>query len=257
MKNALPPSVSAEPVGGGITVYVSSDHRFGTDAVLLSDFALPRGSRPPALACDLGSGCGIIPLLWHGRGCAPEKVYAVELQSEGERLMRLSVEKNGLTGSFFPICADLTALTSSDLPLGRFDLVTCNPPYTPDGAGIKSAGSSDVLARHEVGCDLPAVCRSASGLLRFGGRFCLCLRPERLADAICAMREHRLEPKRLRPICQREGCDPWLLLIEGRRGGGHGLKLEYPLIVERCGEYSNEMKSIYSQFYDLANSTDS
>ena len=44
-----------------IYVCASSDHRFGTDAFLLADFS---GYRRKDMACDLGTGCGIIPLLW-------------------------------------------------------------------------------------------------------------------------------------------------------------------------------------------------
>ena len=92
-----------EYLGGGITVCVSQNHKFGTDAVLLSDFSLPKDAKKPELACDLGSGCGIIPLLWFGRGCAPQKVYAVEIQSEGAALMKLSAEKNKIGDRFFPV----------------------------------------------------------------------------------------------------------------------------------------------------------
>ncbi len=239
----------AEETLGGVTAFVSRSHRFGTDAVLLSDFALPEGAHMPSLACDLGSGCGIIPLLWFGRGCAPKQVYAVEIQPEGVELMRMSSEKNGLSGCFLPLCADMTALTAAQLPLGRFELVTCNPPYKADGAGIKSSEPSALTARHEGSCDIGSVCRAAARLLRFGGRFCLCLRPERLADAICAARENRLEPKRLRFVCQRDGEEPWLFLMEARRSGGVGLRVGPPLVIERDGGYSDELRRIYRQLY--------
>lgn len=239
-----------EYLGGGITVCVSQNHKFGTDAVLLSDFSLPKDAKKPELACDLGSGCGIIPLLWFGRGCAPQKVYAVEIQSEGAALMKLSAEKNMIGDRFFPVEADMTMLSSAQLPLGRFELVTCNPPYKAEGTGIKSRTDADLIARHEGSCDIFSVCKTAARLLRFSGRFCICLRPERLADAVCAMRENKLEPKRLRFIHQRAAAEPWLFLMEGRRGGKQGLRVEPPLIVEGENGPSDEMKRIYRQFYE-------
>ena len=81
--------------------------------------------------------------------------------------------------------------------------------------------------------------------LRYGGRFCLCHRPERLADVICALREAGLEPKRLRLVQQRPASAPWLLLAEGRRGGKPGLRVEPPLIVEGEGGFSPEMLRVY------------
>ena len=50
-----------EGLSDDIKIAVSSDHTFGTDAVLLSDFAKIK-ARDKAL--DMGTGCGIIPFLW-------------------------------------------------------------------------------------------------------------------------------------------------------------------------------------------------
>ena len=54
-------NISLQPLGNGAEIYVSKNHTFGTDAVLLSNFANPRRSEK---AVDLGTGCGIIPALW-------------------------------------------------------------------------------------------------------------------------------------------------------------------------------------------------
>ena len=49
------------PLAEHMQIVVSDRHTFGTDAVVLADFARIR-RRDRAL--DLGTGCGIIPLLW-------------------------------------------------------------------------------------------------------------------------------------------------------------------------------------------------
>ena len=242
--------MSTEYLGGGVSLYVSQNHKFGTDAVLLSDFALPKGAKKPEFACDMGSGCGIIPMLWFGRGVAAQKTYGVEIQHEGVELMRLTAAKNNIEDRFFPVEADLTALTSEQLPMGKFQLVTCNPPYKPEGTGIKSSADAAVIARHEGSCDIFSVCAAAKRLLRFSGRFCICLRPERLVDAMFAMRENSLEPKRLRFVRQRAATEPWLFLLEGRRGGKPGLRIETDIIMEGENGPSDEVKRIYSQFYE-------
>ena len=48
-----------ENLGSGITAVISKEHGFGTDALLLADFAAVKESNR---CCDMGSGCGIIPL---------------------------------------------------------------------------------------------------------------------------------------------------------------------------------------------------
>ena len=49
-----------EPLGNGFGLWVSNNHTFGTDAILLAHFA--RATKKDK-AVDLGTGCGIIPLL--------------------------------------------------------------------------------------------------------------------------------------------------------------------------------------------------
>ena len=232
-----------EELGGGVRLWVTPAHKFGADAFLLSDFAAPRaGDR----AADLGSGCGIVPALWFCRPeSAPREAVAVELQEAACAQMERSLAEGNLpAGRFVPLCADLRELRGR-LPAGGFDLVTCNPPYTGPGGGLLSADPAGRIARHETACTLADVSAAAGYQLRYGGRFCLCHRPERLADVVCALREAGLEPKRLRLVQQRPERAPWLLLLEGRRGGKPGLRVDPPLIVEGEGGLSPEMLRIY------------
>ena len=67
----------------GYDIYVSEDHRFGTDALLLAEFAAPS---PKDIVCDLCSGCGIVPMLFHAWGRPPAKAYSVEIQEEAVHL---------------------------------------------------------------------------------------------------------------------------------------------------------------------------
>ena len=52
--------IKKEPLGKDYFVWVNKFHTFGTDAVLLANFAK---AKPRDKAVDLGTGCGIIPLL--------------------------------------------------------------------------------------------------------------------------------------------------------------------------------------------------
>lgn len=130
---------------------------------MLSDFASPRRKD---LCCDLGTGCGIIPLLWF-RDEPPRLCYGVDIQKQAVMQLEQSVQKNGLEGRLFPLRADLKELSS--LPCGPLDLVTCNPPYKAQGSGILSGMDAEKIARHEVLCTIDDVCGAAARLLRFGG----------------------------------------------------------------------------------------
>ena len=223
-----------------LTVCASSDHRFGTDAFLLADFS---GYRHKDKVCDLGTGCGIIPLIMQKR-LPPEITYAVDIQEGAIRQLRLGLEHSETSG-IIPICADLRELWD-DAPLGRLDLVTCNPPYKAVNSGFESATEAQKIARHEIMCTIEDVCCAAEKLLKFGGRLCICNRPERLSDVISAMKNHSIEPKRLRFVSKNPDEAPWLFLIEGKKGSRPFMKVEKQLYIRSGDVFSEELKRIYS-----------
>ncbi len=232
-----------EPLGKGIFINVSKNHTFGTDAVLLSDFA---SSKKVKKHCDLGAGCGIISMLLL-RDEVAQQSFGIEISEEAVALAQKTAEEYA-KDKFFPLNADLTALKGV-LPFGEFDLVTCNPPYKANGTGIISSGEKDVIARHETLCTLEDVISAGSSLLRSSGRLCICQRPERLTDIIALMRKYKVEPKRLRTVSKKEGEEPWLVLVEGMRDAKSGLRIMPPLFVYSWdGEYSKEMLKIYGPY---------
>lgn len=216
-----------EYLSSQLQLIVSQEHTFGTDALLLASFSAPKRREK---AVDLGTGCGIIPFYWIREGLE-EKCFGVDIQERAIDQLKRSVELNGLEQRLSPVLCDLRAM-SGHFPAGSFDLVTMNPPYKPLGSGIISELQNEKIARHETMCTLEDITACASRLLRFGGRLCMCLRPERLCDAVTAMREARLEPKRLRFVAQRSGCRPWLVLIEGKRGAKPHLTVMEELYIE-------------------------
>lgn len=232
-----------EYIDGSLKLIVSDCHTFGTDALLLAAFSAPKRKNT---VCDFGTGCGIIPFYWLREGI--EKVHAVEIQPLACDQLTRSIEINSLGEKFCLINSDLRELKGK-LPEGAFDLVTMNPPYTAEGHGIISASSADKIARHETSLELTDVFLSAARLLKFGGRMCICLRPERLTEAMMGMREAKIEPKRLRFVSQRDGKVPWLFLLEGKKGRNPGLIVEKELHIENPdGTPSEEMIKIIGTY---------
>lgn len=235
-----------EPFGGGIKIIVSDEHKFWTDTILLADFAMPK--KNDKKVCDLGSGCGPIPLIWIRKGSAAS-ITAVEIQENACDMFRRSLLLNNISDNIEIINSDLRDLKGKTAA-SAYDLVVCNPPYKAEGTGIKSNSESHLIARHESMCTMDDIAACARSLLRFSGRFCMCQRPERLCDVIAAMRNNDIEPKRLRFVQQRKTKPPKLFLIEGKRGGRPGgLIIEPVLFIENeNGDFSEEMISIYGQY---------
>ncbi len=237
-------SEKMEQLQGGVSLFVSDAHKFGTDAFLLANFAAPRRKER---CCDLGSGCGIIPFIWCARAeDKPKQIFAVEIQAEAVALIEKSVAHNGLAGVVIPLRQDLRT-PSPLLAPAAYDVLTCNPPYKAANTGIISEAYSDQVARHEVLCTAHDVAEAAKRLLRFGGRLCVCQRPERLCDVMEAMRANGIEPKRLRFVQQRPDSAPWLFLLEGKKGARPFLSVEKPLIIEGPGGFSREVLDIYGK----------
>lgn len=230
-----------EKLGESCEICVTKEHTFGTDAFLLADFAK---ARHKDIVCDLGTGCGIIAVLMRLR-YEPKQVYGVDIQPQAIEQFELTVSRSGLKETY-PLLMDLKALTN-DAPLGRCDLVTCNPPYKAAKAGIESELSAHKIARHEILCNISDVCAAGNKLLKYGGRLCLCNRPERLADVMCAMRENGIEPKYLRFVSKSANDAPWLFLIEGRKGGGSFMQVLPQLYISGGGGISPELAQIYGK----------
>lgn len=234
-----------EYLGGNISVFTSKSHFFGTDAILLADFSNPHKNDK---VCDMGTGCGIIPMLWC-RNVMPQSVWALDIQPLAIEQVNLSAEKNNLKNITAVNC-DLRNIRDS-LPHAEFDLVAMNPPYKPINSGSQSKNEAEKTARHEVCCNIGDVTAAAKYLLRFGGRLCMCHRPERLCDIFEAMRKSGIEPKRLRLVCQHTGDAPWLALIEGKLGAKPGLRIE-PCLIMKNGDDSDteELINILGAYRD-------
>lgn len=229
-----------EPIGGGIVVYTSEAHRFGTDAFLLTAFSRYKAKDT---AVEFGTGCGIIPLLMQ-KHRPPKILYALDVQENAIAQLRRGITESGVTG-IVPVCADLRELWD-DAPLGAADLVLCNPPYQPPGSGYLAENDSQKIARHGLCCTPEDVCNAAARLLNSGGRLCVCGRPERLPDYICAMRAAGCEPKRLRFVQKTAADMPWLFLLEGKRGAKPFLQMEPPFLMYENGTLTAEAAALYT-----------
>lgn len=234
-----------EPLGGGISVIVSDENHFSTDTVLLADFAAPKKHER---TMEFGAGCGAISLIWC-RNTPPKSVTSVEIQPQAADMMRRSVELNGLADKITVVNADLRLLDGI-ADAGSLDMIAMNPPYKIGGGGVVNDDLQKRIARHETECTIDDITKAAAKLLRFGGRLCLCQRPERLTDVILSMRSAGIEPKRLRLVQQRTDKAPKLFLVEGKRGGRSGGLVTLPtlLIEDGSGGFSEEMISIYGDY---------
>ena len=173
--------MGVEILDHGTRVLTAPGATFGTDALLLGRFALPRrGER----ALDMCSGCGIISLLWHDAGHRGP-CTALELDAAASALCAQAAADNE-ADHITPLCADLRQFCTAGPEQGQYDFAACNPPYF--AAGPRSPDPRRAEARHTDSCTTADAVDCARRALRDGGRFVLCQRPEQLAEILAALR---------------------------------------------------------------------
>lgn len=231
-----------EPIGKNLKVLVSKEHSFNTDTLLLADFSAPKKKD---ICADFGTGCGTIPLLWAYRN-SPSKIFAVELQKLAYEQAFNSIEENKIEN--IHLINDNINNYKKIFAHGSLSHIACNPPYKAVGAGYKNEVDNLRIARHEDELSLENLAKAVAYCLKFGGKFYICQRPERLTDVMAIFRQNGIEPKKLRFVQQKINSKPSLFLLEFVRGGKSGIDILPNLIIENDGDFSPEMMRIYGDY---------
>jgi len=216
-------------------------YRFSIDAVLLAGHAAPQ---PQDLVLDLGTGCGIIPLILAYRN--PKiKVYGVEVQQQLADLAGLNVKKNGMEDRIVVCCMDMKELPTDDMIPGPMDLVVSNPPYRKALSGRLNPNRQRAVARHEIKATLADVVETARRMLRVAGRLLMIYPAQRMTDLVIQMRAADIEPKFVRLVHSNAHAAAKLVLVEGKKQGRPGVKVGPPLIIyHEDGSYSSEVQEM-------------
>ncbi|WP_080843539.1 tRNA1(Val) (adenine(37)-N6)-methyltransferase [Cytobacillus gottheilii] len=214
---------------------------FSLDAVLLSRFVyvpIQKGN-----LIDLCSGNGVVPLFLSAR--TKGTITGVEIQERLYDMAVRSIKYNELEHRLHMIHGDLKDMPS-ELGYGKYDVVTCNPPYFPTPSSEEINENEHLaIARHEIHCTLEDTIKVSSQLVRQGGKVAFVHRPGRLMDIITHMRAYQLEPKRIRFVYPKLGKEANTLLIEAIKHGKPDLKILPPLIVyDQNNEYTAEVREL-------------
>ncbi len=217
-------------------------YRFSMDAVLVA-----RATTVTAedRVIDLGTGCGIIPLILarSGRG---KEIVGIEFQGELTEIARRNVDLNGLAKAITIRQEDVRQFASSYLP-ASFDCVISNPPFRKLATGRINPGRQKSVARHEITITLDEVLKAAAYLLKRHGRLCLIYPAFRAVDLFSMMRQTMIEPKIIRWVHARKDMPARMVLVEGIKAGGVALQVREPLILyDETGAYTEALRAIYS-----------
>jgi tRNA1Val (adenine37-N6)-methyltransferase len=216
-------------------------YRFSIDALLVAHFCSPRVKDR---IIDLGTGCGIIPLILAYR-MSDIEITGVELQPPLAALAKRNVALNGFSRRIQILEADLKDIRSPENH-EAFDLVLSNPPYYEVGTGRMNPQPEKAGARHEVYTKLEDLILTASHLLPEKGRLVLIYPASRASVLIQKLAQRRLEPKRLQFVHSRAKDSARFILIETRKESQAHAEIAAPLFLyDEKGDYTPEALEVF------------
>ncbi|MDY0222169.1 MAG: methyltransferase [Desulfobacterium sp.] len=198
-------------------------YRFSIDPILLAGHTDPS---PNDRIADLGTGCGIIPLII-SQGHPGTHITGVEVQASLAAIARKNVEENRLTSRVSILLKDVRELMPADLG-GRVDLVVTNPPYIKQGCGRINPDSQRAIARHEVMLTLDQLLAAATRILTPHGRFMIIFPMERLHEVVDKTKRHTLGPSTIRFIHTKKNKPAELFILTAVNNGNPFLTMLAP-----------------------------
>ncbi len=215
-----------EVLENGIIVYQDDSlYTFTSDSILLSKFAK---AKKGDVVADFCAGSGVVGFNFYALNSKSiSSVTLFEMQNSLFELSKLSIAENGLEKTFDAVNTKLQDIESKFN--GKFSLILCNPPYMKVGHGESAKDDQVAVCKSEVYLSLDELTNSISRCLKFGGRVALCHRADRLVEVITSLKKYNIEPKRLQIVCSANQT-PYLILIEGVKGGKSGISILQNLI---------------------------
>lgn len=191
-------------------------YRFTSDSVLLSRFATPKKRD---VVADFCAGSGIVGFHFYAlhKEKFPEMpITLFEMQKDLSELSKKTAAYNGFT--------NFTAVNCRLQDIGKeyhekFSLVLCNPPYERSGVGFDNDDYNKAICRKEITINLQEIAKATAHVLKYGGRLAILNRADRLAELCYTLHEVNIEVKKIQFVGGRYGSKPYLVMVEGVKGG--------------------------------------
>lgn len=227
----------------GLQVAQPADgYRFSLDALLLADFVRTADN---ARIIDLGTGCGIIPMILCRR-FPGATVAGIESNRSMAGLAKKNVIHNGFADRIDIHFEDILSVKSL-FPVSSFDGVVANPPFRTPNSGRLSPKSGRDTARHESTAGMADFLAVAKYLVKPSGRIWFIYHPDRLIEFIRYAGEQKLAVLRLRMVHGSSNAPAKMFLAELAKARKGTSAILPPLIVyDDNGNYTPEVSQILS-----------
>lgn len=212
----------------GLKIYqLKKGFRFSVDAVILADFFQ---GKTEGKILDIGSGCGIIPVLLAEKKDM-KNIFGIEIQKSSLEVFRKNVEENNLSDRIKIFEGDVADLKEGN----SFDYIISNPPYMElDGKKI-SENENKKIARHEIFLDIKKLAENSRRLLKPRGELFIVHRSHRFLEICRIFEENGFSVKRAKFVFFDREKNSNLVLIQASKGRKNKLEIESPLFLQENG----------------------
>ncbi len=200
-------------------------YRFTSDSVRLARFVTAKKGERVA---DFCSGSGIVGLSFFAENEGVEHVTLFEADGALAEMSGRTVALNHLDDRF--TVEHVRVQDIGKQYTEHFSLILANPPYERADGGFPNADAQKAPCRSELTLTLGELLDSAKRCLKFGGRFALIHRADRVAELLSALRARALEPKKLRFVAGGADKNPYAVLVCAVKGGAPGVEVLPTLI---------------------------
>lgn len=216
-----------------------STMKVGTDAVLLGAWV---ALKPTDWVLDVGTGCGILPLMLAQRGIA--KVHAVDLDEASALEASENFQASQWDRKLFAFHADVRKFTMQC----AYDLIISNPPFFVNS--FKCDADRRNQARHtDSSLTFGELIAAVKRLLKPDGRFVVVLPLRESQEFIPLAEQQNLFVYNKENIIPVEGKEPNRVNLEFRYGKPETVASSELIIRRVDGSFTDAYDRVVADFY--------
>ena len=216
-----------------------STMKVGTDAVLLGAWV---DVKPTDWVLDIGTGCGVLPLMLAQKGIA--KVHAVDLDEASVIEASENFQASQWSRQLFAFHADIRKFTIQC----AYDLIISNPPFFINS--FKCDADRRNQARHtDTSLTFSDLIATVRRLLKPDGRFVLVLPERESHDFIPLAEQANLYIHRKENIIPIEGKDPNRVNLEFHYGNPETVLVSDLIIRHKDGTFMDNYLDRIKDYY--------
>lgn len=216
-----------------------STMKVGTDAILLGRWT---EVKPTDVVLDIGTGCGLLPLMLSQKGVA--HVDAVDIDAASIEEVTINFEVSQWHEQLKAYCTDIVGFQSDSL----YDLIISNPPFFNRFSKCDSERKS--RARHnDAGLSYATICREVHRLMKPEGRLAVVLPFDVMQEFLKIAEGFGLYLHRCMTIVPIAGKEPNRVNLELRFGRNDNVHEETFVIRDADKRFTAQYNEFLKDYY--------